>query len=433
MLGIPLDAELNVGRKPRSRARWSTQEVSLRYPDRAAAVARQFDDTDAASGEQPIQRFSSDAEVTAAFPGAAFPGPGFEDQRVGDNGNKRDLTTVRPPGPPPAPPSRPASSPRPNSSTRPVSLPRRPSAPPSPRVTLQSATQPSLGAPPPGSTQRPIHADMTTVRPMSAPPSSIHPHQDMTRVRPPGMEMAAPSLRPQMHGIHAPTSSPRVSVPAPGEIHRRVRRKQGGLLALYWAAGIVAMLTAGGIVIAMIARGDADALIQRQGAPAASIVVVPNANVATPATPVNEIPQVAPIVGAQVGLPAPPTPSTESRVGLIPSPPSGGGSVPVAGAPKEVAPRKSTGTSSGSSQNNTAAGGNAIPGLKPGQIVDLQLWRNRPSKDGASPGAASGGSSAPAAAGSPAPMTPATKSTVSTPDNDPAVRLARDQLESSFK
>ncbi len=94
---------------------------------------------------------------------------------------------------------------------------------------------------------------------------------------------------------------------------------------------------------------------------------------------------------------------------------------PGAGQPK--APGK-VAAAPADAKGDVKKSGTVIPGTKPGQIVDLQLWRNRPGKEGAQAPAPTETAAAPA---------PTTKSTVSTPDNDPAVRLARDQLESSFK
>lgn len=160
------------------------------------------------------------------------------------------------------------------------------------------------------------------------------------------------------------------------------------------------MLTAGGIVIAMIARGDADALMQRPGAATATapaqIVVAPKAETAKAAPP---------------SLPAEVAPSAPANAET---------------APKDPASAKKAA---------------AVPGTKPGQIVDLQLWKNRqaqvpataPSAGAPAPQAAAPTSNAGRPARETAAAAPTTHSTVSTPDNDPAVRLARDQLETMFK
>lgn len=162
------------------------------------------------------------------------------------------------------------------------------------------------------------------------------------------------------------------------------------------------MLTAGGIVIAMIARGDADALMQRPGgtnAPA-QIVVAPKAEAPKPET----------------AKPAAPT------------------------LPAEVAPSVAANGESASKDPAATKKATAVPGTKPGQIVDLQLWKNRqaqgpgaaPMTGAPAPQAAAPTSNAARPAREPA-AAPTTHSTVSTPDNDPAVRLARDQLETMFK
>ena len=345
---------------------------------------------------------------------------GYEERLANARDNSGDKTVVRPPTPPTASspsfssPPTPTSLPRPSSGVQALSRPpppapsSRPSRPP-PANTSRHPIQMARASmppppPPPSSTPnaappfahetpraRPVHAEMTTVRPMSSSAPTLRAHE-LTRVRPPGMEIAPAR------------SSGRLSVPAPGEINRAVRRKRNGLVALYWSAGIVAMLTAGGIVIAMIARGDADALIHRQGmTPVASaqvVVAVPKSAVPTP--PVY----------------ASPPPALPGAVAAEPAPAAN------AEAPTAAKEKKNT----------------AIPGAKPGQIVDLQLWKNRQSKDGT---AANTGSPAPQpeAAKSPSGNTarggaaaaPAAQSNISTPDNDPAVRLARDQLESTFK
>lgn len=238
---------------------------------------------------------------------------------------------------------------------------------------------------------------MTTVRTLGSTAPPTPRANDMTRVRPPGMEM--PSPRGSSPNLASPSSA-RVSVPSPGEINRQVRRKKSGLVALYWAAGIVAMLTAGGIVTAMIARGDADALIQRNQAPA-----------------VVQQPAAAPSAAAI----APATTATASA------------EADTAAKAAPAAPASSV----------AKRGNAAIPGTKPGQIVDLQLWRGR---SGAAPGSAetapaNTGANAPTAAAAPKPTAAAptppsnggSRPAVATPDNDPAVRLARDQLESTFK
>ncbi len=164
------------------------------------------------------------------------------------------------------------------------------------------------------------------------------------------------------------------------------------------------MLTAGGIVIAMIARGDADALMHRPAAPSAPaqiVVVAPKAE-----TP-----------GPETHLPAPP-----------PLPPE---------VARSVAANNETAASKDPAATKKPT---AVPGTKPGQIVDLQLWKNRQAQVPATApvtGAPAPQAAAPTSnAGRPARETaaaPTTHSTVSTPDNDPAVRLARDQLETMFK
>lgn len=231
-------------------------------------------------------------------------------------------------------------------------------------------------------------ADMTTVRTMS--PTSTPPLSprvaDMTRVRPPEMGSGRSSAPA------APSSSARMSVPSAGEINRKVKRKRSGMLAIYWAAGIVAMLTAGGILTAMIARGDADKFIQKgaaSGAPAAAPVAAPPAPVQAAAAAPTETPA-------------------------------------VAAAPASA--KKSDGV-------------NAIPGTKPGTIVNLELWKKAgrgdptlAAKAAAAPPPQAPTPTTPGAPGAAAaapPTRPATK--VLTPDNDPAVKLARDQLEATFK